>query len=165
MQELIVDEMKRYNANLHITVGKADAASQLVCDIERKYEAEYTAFFKERKKWKSDFKTATEKAVNNFNAIEDIIKRTLNENATNTNALKLVLDAIMIDQLIFRQDVEDRKEISVMGIKQSEEQKQSGHARKASTSPTHINVDVKDPSTLQPSVGTQCENSPKMMEG
>ena len=48
--------------------------------------------------------------------------RTLSENATNTKALKMVLDAIMIDQLILRQDVEDRKDMTVMGIKQGNEQ-------------------------------------------
>lgn len=102
MQQLIVDEMKIYNKNLHITVAKADEARDVVRDIERKYEAEYQSFFKERKKWKSDFGAATEKAVNNFKQIEGIVTRCLTENATNTKALKMVLDATMIDQLIFR---------------------------------------------------------------
>jgi len=122
MQQLIVDEMKVYNSNLHKTVDKADKSSEIVGDLERRYEAEYVSFFKERKKWKSDFQTATEKAVNNFQSIEDIVARTLSENATNTKALKMVLDAIMIDQLILRQDVEDRKDMTVMGIKQGNEQ-------------------------------------------
>ena len=55
MQQLIVDEMKVYNSNLHKTVDKADKSSEIVGDLERRYDAEYVSFFKERKKWKSDF--------------------------------------------------------------------------------------------------------------
>jgi len=49
------------------------------------------------------------------------MNKTLTENAVNTNALKLLLDAVMIDQLIARQDIEDRKQIAVMGTKPTNE--------------------------------------------
>ena len=113
--------MKKYSAELQVTVSKAERCNILMDEIQQRYDSEYQSFFTERKRWKSDFQAASERAVNNFNQIEDLMNKTLTENAVNTNALKLLLDAVMIDQLIARQDIEDRKQIAVMGTKPTNE--------------------------------------------
>ena len=109
MRNEIEDMMKKYTAELSVTVEKAERCNYLIDEVQRRYETEYQSFFTERKRWKSDFQAASDKAVNNFNQIESLMTQTLTENSVNTNALKMVLDAIMIDQLIARQDIEDRK--------------------------------------------------------
>ena len=65
--------------------------------MQRKFDADYQEFLKERKRWKSDFKTAADRAVNNFKTIEGLLTQTLGENAVNTSSLKMILDAVMLD--------------------------------------------------------------------
>jgi hypothetical protein len=72
-------------------------ANDQIGDMNRKFDADYQEFLRERKRWKGDFKTASEKAVNNFKTIEGLLSQTLGENAVNTSCLKMILDSIMID--------------------------------------------------------------------
>jgi AAA15 family ATPase/GTPase len=109
--------LQEYKQQFVETVEKVDKCNEKVDDMAMRYEAEYQEFFRERKRWKSDFKTASDKAVSNFNSINGALQQTLKENAINSNAVKFMLDAVMIDQLIFRQDIQDRKSITAMGLK------------------------------------------------
>ena len=63
-------------------------------------EKEYADFSKNRKRLKSDFAMATNKTVDQFHAIEDLLRNCTEQNDYNTLAIKMMLDAQMIDQLI-----------------------------------------------------------------
>jgi hypothetical protein len=78
-------------------ITRVNRCNDQIDDMQRKFDCDYQEFLRERKRWKSDFKTAAERAVNNFKSIEGLLTQTLSENAVNTSALKMVLDAVMID--------------------------------------------------------------------
>lgn len=58
---------------IKITTGKVSECTNTIDDMKQKFEAEYQEFLKERKRWKSDFKTASDRAVNNFKTIEGVL--------------------------------------------------------------------------------------------
>ena len=75
---------------------------------------EYKDFANNRKRWKSDFALATDKAIQNMEKIRSMLSGCENQNNINTRAIKMMLDAQMIEQIVQRQDIEDRKRILVL---------------------------------------------------
>ena len=73
---------------------------KLVDEMKETFDREYKDFCKDRKRWKSEFDAATQRANSSFNKIETLLNNCLNQNSINTQTLKLVLDAQMISQLV-----------------------------------------------------------------
>lgn len=70
-----------------------------------------------RRRWKTDFSTAASKADSAFNKIDTTIAECYKQAEINSTALKMLLEAQMIDHLILKQDVEDRKNLLMLGVK------------------------------------------------
>ena len=83
-------------------------------------EAEYKEFATHRKKWKSDFALAENKQGAHVSIIENIVGACVSQNEHNTRALKMMLDAQMIDHIIQRQDVKDREKLLLLGVNPAE---------------------------------------------
>jgi len=84
-------------------------------DLEAQFKSDYAKFVVERRRWKGDFDRATRHAHDNYTEIEDLLMETTRKSQFNSNIMKMVLDTLMIDQLIQRQDVEDRRKIGLFG--------------------------------------------------
>ena len=80
-------------------------------------EQEYKDFVQARKRWKSDFQTADKKNQEHIERVHAMIGGCENQNEINTRAVKMILDAQMIEQLVQRQDIEDRKHLLLMAQK------------------------------------------------
>ena len=85
--------------------------------MKTEFDKECKDFFRDRRRWKSDFDVATERANSNYGQIESIINNCLTQNNFNTQSIKLLLDSQMIAQLIEKQDNEDKKQIGIFGTK------------------------------------------------
>ena len=79
--------------------------------MQEKIAEEYKEFCKNRMKLKGDFAVQYEKMSKKIYENHDKIDNCLEQNEINTNAIKMILDAQMIDHLMQRQDVEDRKNL------------------------------------------------------
>ena len=77
---------------------------------------EYADFSRNRSRLKTEYNMATNKTHDQFAGIEDLLNSVAHQNDYNTLAIKKMLDAQMIDQLIQRQDVEDRKRLLMLGV-------------------------------------------------
>ena len=77
---------------------------------------EYADFSRNRSRLKTEYNMATNKTHDQFAAIKDLLDNVAHQNDYNTLAIKKMLDAQMIDQLIQRQDVEDRKRLLMLGV-------------------------------------------------
>lgn len=91
------------------TQKQVELNTEIVNDLQELFKRDYQEFVRERMRWKSDFKSAQEKAVSNFSSIQEILKACLTQNEGNTLSIKRIIEILMIDQLIQKQDVEDRK--------------------------------------------------------
>ena len=80
-------------------------------------QQEYTDFLQARKRWKSDFQSADSKNKEHIERVHSMIGGCENQNEVNTRAIKMILDAQMIEQLMQRQEVADRKQLLVMASK------------------------------------------------
>ena len=74
----------------------ANRALEIANDIKTQFDQEYKDFFRERRRWKSDFDQASKRATTNFNQIENLIADCVSQNDANTQTLKLVIEAQMI---------------------------------------------------------------------
>lgn len=70
--------------------------SAIVEDLNEMFKRDYIEFVRDRKRWKSDFDMAISSAQNNFNQIEALYDKTTEQNEKNMRALKLLMDAQMI---------------------------------------------------------------------
>ena len=97
------------------TVARCNRSSEIADELKMLFEKDYKEFIRDRKRWKSDFDQAQNRAVNNFAQIEGLLTSCTSQNETNTKLLKMVIDAQMIAQLLERQDLEDKKQIGLFG--------------------------------------------------
>ena len=79
-----------------------------------KIEEEYKEFARNRKRWKSEFGLANDKADGLMKRLRQMLDYCMSQNQHNASAIKMMLDTQMIDHLIQRQDVEDRKQVLLM---------------------------------------------------
>lgn len=78
--------------NAHIV----DSCKDIVSEIKGRFEADYTEFIRDRKRWKSDFELAASSAKNNFRQIETLLTTCLQENKVCMSTLKMTNDVQMI---------------------------------------------------------------------
>ena len=74
-------------------VAKASTTVKTTEELKLMFETDYKHFVQERMRWKSDFDRASQKALTNFQQIEDSLTACLNTNELNCKTLKLVLEA------------------------------------------------------------------------
>ena len=60
-------------------------------------EQEYLDFLQMRKRWKSDFQSADQKNKEHIERVHGMIGGCENQNEINTRAIKMILDAQMIE--------------------------------------------------------------------
>ena len=82
---------------------------------------EYADFILARKRWKSDFQNASKENKMHLQKVRDMVNGVENQNIVNTRAIKMMLYAQMIEQLVQRQETEDRKQLLVMASKTNKE--------------------------------------------
>lgn len=97
------------------TVKKCARSSEIADELQMLFDKDYKEFVRDRKRWKSDFDQAQNRAVNNFAQIEGLLTSCTSQNEINTKLLKMVIDAQMIAQLLERQEMEDKKQIGLFG--------------------------------------------------
>lgn len=76
---------------------------------------------RDRRRWKSDFDNAASKAKTNVTDIEELVQKCVEQNSMITKAIKMVVDAQMIAQLVESQEQLDKKQIGVFGMKKAKE--------------------------------------------
>ena len=84
--------------------------------MQAKIGEEYLEFCKNRKNLKSEFSLIHDKMFKKIHESSDKIEDCVEQNEVNTNAIKMILDAQMIEHLMQRQDVEDRKNIVLTAL-------------------------------------------------
>lgn len=65
-------------------------------ELQTLFEKDYKEFVRDRKRWKSDFDQATNRAKNNFAQIEGLLNNCLGQNETNSKLVKMIIDTMMI---------------------------------------------------------------------
>ena len=70
--------------------------------MSERMDQEYKDFVQARKRWKSDFQSADKKNKEHIERVHGMIGGCENQNEVNTRAIKMILDAQMIEQLIQR---------------------------------------------------------------
>lgn len=87
-------------------------------DLLLRFDTDYQEFIRERKRWRSDFEQASQKANDNARQIEQLMHQITGQNQMVMESLKVVLDAEMIGHLIQKQDFFDKKHINLYGRKE-----------------------------------------------
>ena len=109
------EDLQNKGFNLHMKITKrhdqieaelkrAQAKMQEnTTDVENMMEmlaTEYKEFLRNRKRWKSDFKDAENKVLLSVERVDNITSKCIGAAEVNSKAIKMILDAQMIDQLI-----------------------------------------------------------------
>jgi hypothetical protein len=69
---------------------------ETVVELKTLFDRDYVEFVRDRKRWKSEFDLATNKAMSNFEKFEGLLNNCMSQNKVNTKALKMVVDTQMI---------------------------------------------------------------------
>ena len=85
--------------------------------MQNKLKEDHANFMANRQRWKTDFSMASQRADTAFKKIDTTLKECQDHNESNLQAIKMVLDATMINHLIMKQDIEDRKNLLMLGSK------------------------------------------------
>ena len=121
MQQLLLQRIDINEAHVADFETRLHGNESSIEQMASRIEQEYKDFANNRKRWKADFQLAQNRAVQNTDAIKAMLHGCENQNEVNTRAIKYMLDAQMIEQLVQRQDVEDRKQLLVLAMKKDKD--------------------------------------------
>lgn len=116
-QKMILDRQTKVEDTCATNDNIVQDYTQVVMDIKELFDRDYQEFVRDRKRWKSDFASASNKATSNFQQIQGLLNQCIEQEQVNTQALKLVVDAQMIEQLCEQQDIVDKKQIGLFGMR------------------------------------------------
>ena len=97
VQNMLLDRVNVNEAHVRDFEERLKLMEREVGTLSNRINQEYKDFANNRQRWKSDFAMATDKAVQNMDKIKNMLSGCESQNQVNTRAIKMMLDAQMIE--------------------------------------------------------------------
>ena len=93
VQDKLSDRIKASEDRIAVLEEESENCKIEIRLLREKIDEEYREFARNRKRWKSEFGLATEKADAYMEALKQTLESCLGQNQANSNAIKLLLDS------------------------------------------------------------------------
>ena len=92
----VFSQMSELNNTFLGMTGRVNGCIEAADYLKDKFERDSEAFIRDKARWKSDFDMATLKAGENVVTVKNIVKNCIKQEKLNSQAMKMILDAMMI---------------------------------------------------------------------